>query len=293
MNRIALDTNFSINEKQFKLTDLTSLKNSKEKAVGCIEVFKGVYTASNRPGKQPYAWTQGACAAPNGYVYLVIEGYPNKTSSNSTCGLWRIVGNNAANTWAKGITTLRNSVDLGHGNGATYVKEMESTAPILVCNNRIGNLVHFLNKNGQEKSKGETSQPLHSLAWSEERQQFIAGVSGKSGFYVLNKNLSPVSGYINGYEEGYTNQGGDCTKDVVLFPRIKARDHSGLTVLENVIHVQDWSGKRLHKLVLPHIGDNECTLEIEDLFHIGNILYATFSDWNALYVYRINIFEEV
>lgn len=200
---------------------------------------------------------QGACADSR-YAYFAIDnGYVTLLKYD-------------VNTWQ--LVQKKHGLNLGHANDMTY---NANTNTIVVANNSPDfDTVSFVDPNtlsviGSKK----IDYKIYSIAYNENYQRYVVGISGTYNFAILDNDFNLVQ-EVKGYQSGYLRQGGDCDDAYIYF----SQSGGG----SNIIVVYDWYGNYVDTISVSK------SLEIENIFHVGNTMYSTFHYYGN-FVYRIGI----
>lgn len=116
---------------------------------------------------------------------------------------------------------------------------------------------------------------IFSLAYCQERQQYVIGISFGQNFAILDKDFNRVKLYqVN--STGYTTQGVECDNDFIYFIQYN----------KNVIVIYDWSGKRV---TIVDVSLTNCEPEniclVDDVFYVG----CNNAKWTGGLVYEMRI----
>ncbi len=208
-------------------------------------------------GYGDYATAQGSCTDGKYAYFAINNGYTTILKYN-------------VNTWK--LKKKSDSMYIGHANDMAYNKDKDY---IVIANNAPDyNVITFLDPDtleiiGTKKIKLK----IYSIAYNEERNQYVVGISGTYNFAILDSKFKVVKKF-KGYDSGYLRQGADCDDDYLYFVQSGGGG--------NIIVIYDWSGKLVDTVSV------DKSLEIENIFHVKNTFYITLHHYGN-YVYRIGI----
>ena len=277
----------------------TALSELTEKDFSKMKVFLEEVTtidltlSVNKPHTTySYPWLQGACSDLSGeYYYISILGYRSKTGIGRYTKLLKI---DATNNIVKRNTDGSSTLELGHANTLLYNPSNEDH-PIYVCynKNRSGTGVTTIMPVSTDLKTG-TSFNLSfvpaNLGYNHDQQKYASIQSGTKTLHILDSNLTTKKSVDESAHNLFNtsqNQGIHCTKDYIICSTNKVLDDDYLQNI-NYLTFFDWDGNFENTFELPAIVNNDGTSpEIEDIFEMNDELYATFSNWETGYVYRV------
>jgi hypothetical protein len=222
-------------------------------------------------GMSSYATVQGACTDGR-YAYFAVQ-ESGTVILKYDVRTWQLVKKAAV-------------AGLGHANDMTYNSKEEY---LVVANNNVtDDVVTLVNpktlkviKSAEPTRERPTESPtaptvarattpsatesryvnlrIYSIAYNSKLDRYVAGISGKSDFAILDKDFKLVKQF-SGLSSAYTHQGCDCDDDYIYFPQSGG---------DNVIVVYNYKGKHVATLSMGH------SHEVENLFHVGDTFYTT------------------
>lgn len=279
----------------------TALSELTEKDFSKMKVFLEEVTtidltsSANKPHTTyVYPWLQGACADLSGeYYYISILGYRSKTGIGRYTKLLKI---DATNNIVKRNTDGSSNLELGHANTLLYNPSKDY--PIYVCHNkdRRGTGVNTITPVSIELATGtdfNLSFVPANLGYNHDQQKYASIQSGTKTLHILDSNLTTKKSIDESAHNLFNtsqNQGIHCTKDYIICSTNKVLDDDYLQNI-NYLTFFDWDGNFENTFELPAIVNNDGTSpEIEDIFEMNDELYATFSNWDTGYVYKVNFY---
>ncbi len=227
-----------------------------------------------------YDTVQGSCT--NGkYAYFAMN--------NRKTDKCRIV---KVNISKKKVVKVSPVLNIGHGNGMTFVK---GDNRIAVVHKSAGkNRVTFINakslrissrKNvkipddlpGATNTKRKNISSFSAIAYDSNSKRYVALVQGTTNFLILDKNLNPLCYIMPSFKNAYLNQGLDVTKDYIILsqsPNSKSQKY-------NIFSVYTWDGIYIRTINVKK------GYELESAFHSGSKFYAgVYRSYNQAYYKR-------
>lgn len=206
------------------------------------------------------ATAQGACTDGK-YAYFAIN-------SGSTTILKYDV-----NTWE--LKKKSNKLALDHANDLTY----NSKDNVIVVANNSPNYDTITLVDPDTLTVLSTQKikyKIYSISYNETYNRYVVGLSGTYNFAILDSSFKEIKNY-KGYNSGFLRQGADCDDDYLYFVQSGGGG--------NLIVIYNWSGKLVDTVSV------DKSLEIENIFHIGNTFYTTLHYYGN-YIYRIGISDK-
>lgn len=154
---------------------------------------------------------------------------------------------------------ISDPLPLNHANDLTY----NSRRGLLVAvhNNPNRKLVSFIDPETLTVTETVTLPcRIYSLAYSPERDMYVAGIAGGQSFCLLDAAFRQVGGSFSPTPDtaGYITQGCACDARYIYFVLYR----------QNVITVYDWEGRHIRTLPITVSG------EPENLSQVGGSLYV-------------------
>ena len=154
---------------------------------------------------------------------------------------------------------ISDPLPLNHANDLTY----NSRRGLLVAvhNNPNRKLVSFIDPETLTVTETVTLPcRIYSLAYSPERDMYVAGIAGGQSFCLLDAAFRQVGGPFSPTPDtaGYITQGCACDARYIYFVLYR----------QNVITVYDWEGRHIRTLPITVSG------EPENLSQVGGSLYV-------------------
>lgn len=162
---------------------------------------------------------------------------------------------------------------IGHANDMTYNPK---THQLIVANNCPDyKTVTFIDPNTLKITGSQKlSHNIYCIAYNENTDKYIVGISGGYDFAILDKNFKTTAIH-KGHNSGYIRQGCDADKNYIYF----AQSGGG----QNVIVVYNYSGQLIDiiSIKMPH--------EIENIFHTKSTMYLSlFQYTNTVYTAKLS-----
>ena len=218
-------------------------------------------------GMSTYATVQGACTDGR-YAYFAVQ-------ESST-----VILKYDMSTWK--LKKKASVSGLGHANDMAYNSKKEC---IVVANNNTGDdyltivdpeslkvtgSVQATRKKTDKELKEEKEKKkydgkdykvlnVYSVAYNDELDRYVVGLSGTYNFAVLDANFKQVKAY-KGVSTGYTRQGCDCDGDHIYFTQSSSN---------NIVVIYGYDGKHIDTVSIDH------SHEVENIFHVGSDFYLT------------------
>lgn len=207
-------------------------------------------------GMSEYATNQGACTDGT-YAYYALQGGSTKILKYDLCS-YELIAKKTYN-------------NLGHANDMAYNSD---TDEIIVAHNEPNyNTVTILDAETLKVKKNKKLPlKIYSIAYNNEREQYVVGISGSYNFALLNSDFKVVEKF-KGENTGYTRQGCDCDDEYIYFSQSGG---------DNIIAVYDYDGEHIKNI------DIDSSKEIENIFHTGRSFYITLHYYGN-YVYRAGL----
>ncbi len=215
-----------------------------------------------------YSVQQGS-ATDGTYAYYIMENQTQKL-----CALHKV----RIADWT--TVDSRFELALGHGNDMTYNSKINK---LIVSNNKPDyNLLSIIDTDTLEiVQTHELPFDVYAIAYSEERDQYVFGLSGGYSFVITDGEFNEVARY-EGYDTGKLRQGADCDANYIYFPQSRQAGAPGY----NGIAVFDWDG---NFITLIDVQKNK--LESESMFHIGDDYYLV-CYLGGSYTFKRDVFVE-
>lgn len=211
-------------------------------------------------GFNKYATAQGSCTDGKYAYFAINNGYTKILKYD-------------VNTWE--LKKKSSNLSLGHANDMAYNPKDDV---IVVANNAPDyNIITFIDPDTLEiLGTKKLKYKIYSIAYNEKYDQYVVGISGTYDFAILDSSFKRIKRY-EGYESGYLRQGADCDNDYLYFVQSGGGG--------NIIVIYNWSGELVDTVAV------DKALEIENIFHVGNVMYITLHYYGN-YVYRIGISDK-
>ncbi len=172
-----------------------------------------------------------------------------------------------------------------HSNDGTYVSK---TNEIYICHNAPNRTkITIIDADTLEYKKTITIKfQIFSIAYREDIDSFVVGISGGQNFTVLsretmevNKDILPNKDRFIVKSTGYTTQGVCCDDKYIYFVQYK----------QNVVMVYDWAGKFITRINLDIEG-----CEPENISVVGDKFYiqCNNSSWTGGIIYETEIVKD-
>lgn len=206
------------------------------------------------------ATVQGACTDSE-YAYFAINtGYTTLLKYNVKT--WEFVKKSSGN-------------NLGHANDMTYNPYLDKL--IVAHNSPDYDTISFVDPDTLAVvDTQKIDHKIHSISYNAKHNKYVVGLSGSYDFVTLDNSFEEVDKF-KGYESGFLRQGGDCDDNYLYFVQSGGGG--------NIIVIYDWSGN-----LIDTVSVNK-SLEIENIFHVGNTVYTTLHYYGN-YVHRIGISDK-
>lgn len=192
---------------------------------------------------------QGGCIDAEGkYAYFLFQ--KNNVSS--------IAKYDFAN---KELVATNYKIGTDHSNDACFNPKLN--AVVVVHNAPNYKLISMFDADTLERKGAPIhfTENIYSIAYNEETDRYIVGISGDYNFAVLDSDFNIVSRFT-GAKTGYTRQGVNADSEYIYFVQ-----STGTT---QYIVVYKWDGTHVGTLPLTGI-----KYEVEHAFHIGTQLYIS------------------
>ena len=206
-----------------------------------------------------YRVQQGSCTD-GAYGYFALE-----SQTDHKCCIMKV---NLAD-WT--VVESKYFIDIDHGNDLTYNSK---TNQIIAIHNKPNyNMISFIDPDTLEVVETKKLDiRMYCIAYCEERDQYVVGISGGYQHVILDSNFNVVD-FVMGLDTGLVKQGVDCDDKYIYFPQC-AENNS-----VNQIVVYDWEGNFVNTIRI------SAFQEVESLFHVGDDFYIAFNAAGG-YVYR-------
>jgi len=150
---------------------------------------------------------------------------------------------------------------LNHANDMTYNSKLDR---LIVChNNGAPNKITFVDPETLTITGSKTlSVDIYSIAYNATKDCYVAGLSLRAGFVILNAQFEEISRFehdnetrpvLNEATNTYTGnigQGIGCDDNYIYCVLYKSQSHNSQSYDSNMIGVYDWSGKYVSKITL-------------------------------------------
>ena len=212
-----------------------------------------------------YRVQQGSCTDGK-YAYMVLESQTDYKGS-----LWKV-------DLADGhVVKTVYGLPIGHGNDMTYNPK---TGLLIVVHNKPDyDTISMIDPETLEiVETRKLSRDMFCIAYNEERDQYVIGISGGYNFAILDADFNELAFHV-AKNTGLTTQGTDCDNRYIYFPQ-NSKDNS-----INRILVYDWEGNYIDYI---RVGAYQ---EIESMFHVGDDLYICFNASGG-YLYKAKLEED-
>ena len=209
---------------------------------------------------------QQGCATDGVYGYFILE-----SQVNFDCSLWKV----DLRDWT--VADHKYGLPVDHGNDMTYNPKLNRL--VVVHNKPRYNTISLIDPETLEITETkELDVAMFSIAYNEDRDQYVVGLSGGYNFSVLDSDFQETAFHI-AKSTGRVTQGLDCDERYIYFPQWDKKTS------ENYLVVYDWDGNFINEVKVKSFQ------EIESLFHIGDEVYIAFNAGGS-YIYKAEISAE-
>ncbi|MBQ8056839.1 MAG: InlB B-repeat-containing protein [Ruminococcus sp.] len=191
-----------------------------------------------------YATVQGACTDSKYAYFAVNTGYTTLLKYN--VDTWELVKKSSGNV-------------LGHANDMTFNPYLNKL--VVAHNSPDYDVISFVDPDSLNVVETrKIKHKIHSISYNANYNQYVVGLSGTYDFAILDNSFKEVEKF-KGYDSGFLRQGGDCDDEYLYFVQSGGGG--------NLIVIYDWHGN-----LIDTVSVNK-SLEIENIFHVGNTVYTT------------------
>ena len=198
------------------------------------------------------------------------------------------------------VIQVSQRLHINHGNDLTYNERKKQI--IVVHSGNAPRKISAINPDTLTKIYDKTiSVPkkhkrrvkgLANIAYSENRNQYVAQIKGSSGDFVIMTTGFKVKKYLDVKTKyaSYMNQAIDCDNNYIYKVQCVQRSNQRY----NILTKWTWSGEYKGKKNINQFNVNGMLYEIESLFHVGQTFYAYAYTYNYpetirnCYVYRVS-----
>ncbi len=203
---------------------------------------------------------QGACTDSKYAYFAVNAGYTTILKYN--VNTWELVKKSSGNP-------------LGHANDMTYNSHLDKI--VVAHNSPDYDVISFVDPDTLRiVETRKIKHKIYSISYNAKYNTYVVGLSGTYNFAFLDNSFEEIE-KIEGYKSGFLRQGGDCDDNYIYFVQSGGGG--------NLIVVYDWYGN-----LVDTISVNK-SLEIENIFHVGNTVYCTLHYYGN-FVVRLGISDK-